>query len=267
MVRKSARFLVVPGAGWLVLLLAGHLAFETASVAGEFEGVVYHTLTVNPSQQKLRLFWRNEAGQPYKSFRALNEALRSKEEELVFATNAGIYQPGWIPEGLHIEEGQELVPLNLQGPPPRIPGKFTPNFYLMPNGVFYLLPDQRAGVMETSAYAAADLKPRLAVQSGPLLLASGQIHPVFDPASSSRLIRNGVGVDRQGRIHFVATDRSERGRVNFHTFARIFLALDCPNALYLDGDISEFYLKSKSSEIPFTTDFGAIFALSAPVAK
>jgi uncharacterized protein YigE (DUF2233 family) len=267
MLRKYPRFLSRTGVGVCSLVLAGLLVDETRGAIAEFEGVRYHVFRVDPAAQEIRLYWRDAVGNPFKQFRALDQSLRAQGERLLFAMNAGIYEPGWVPAGLHIEQGTELRPLNQQGPPPRPPGKSTPNFYLLPNGVFYLLPDGRAGVRETQAFAAAGLPPRLAVQSGPLLLADGKIHPVFDPTSKSRLIRNGVGVDRQGQVHFVATDRSELGRINFHTFARLFQSLGCDDALYLDGDISEFYLRSDApaEEIPVTTDFGAIFAVTEPV--
>jgi uncharacterized protein YigE (DUF2233 family) len=262
MLRKTVRFLVSPSLGLLTLLLAGLPLSETPGATETFEGVLYHSLTIHPSKTTLSLFWQDPEGKPYRSFRALDAALATRGERLFFAMNAGIFLPGWIPEGLHIEDGHQRVSLNLNGPPPRQPGQFTPNFYLQPNGVFYLLPDHLPGILSTNAFAAAALRPRLAVQSGPLLLAAAKIHPVFDPASTSRLIRNGVGVDPKGQVHLIATDRSDRGRVNFHTFARLFLARGCRDALYLDGDISEFYLRTDHDTIPSTTDFAAILAIT-----
>ena len=56
--------------------------------------------------------------------------------------------------------------------------------------------------------------------------------------SSNRHIRNGVGVDQEGNIYFAISNE----RVNFYDFATLFRdELNCPDALYLDGVISEFY--------------------------
>jgi len=267
MPRKYLRFFHWPGVGVCFLALAGLANGETKEPVHEFDGVRYHTLRVDPAAQEIRLFWKDEEGHPYRQFRRLDAALQTKGQRLFFATNAGIYEPGWIPTGLHIEEGRRLVPLNLQGPPPRPEGQPTPNFYLQPNGVFYVLPDLTAGVLETNAFAAAGLKPQLAVQSGPLLLQAGRIHPAFQANSKSRLLRNGVGVDRDGKVHFVSAERSEGGRTNLHTFARLFQSLGCDDALYLDGDISEFYRRADGAEIQATTDFAAIFAVTEPIPR
>jgi uncharacterized protein YigE (DUF2233 family) len=76
------------------------------------------------------------------------------------------------------------------------------------------------------------------MQSGPILVTNGNVHPRFIPGYHSKHIRNGVGVDREGRVVFAISNEP----VNFHDFGTLFKdALDCPNALYLDGSISEMY--------------------------
>jgi len=79
----------------------------------------------------------------------------------------------------------------------------------------------------------------LAVQSGPLLLRDGQIHPAFDPKSENRKLRSGVGVFANGpSLVFVLSE----DRVTFYEFATFFRDhLHCRDALYLDGEISKFY--------------------------
>jgi uncharacterized protein YigE (DUF2233 family) len=57
--------------------------------------------------------------------------------------------------------------------------------------------------------------------------------------SLSKYVRNGVGVRDDGTIVFAMA----RDPVNLSTFATIFRdALHCPDALYLDGAISQFYV-------------------------
>tara|TARA_R110002096_G_scaffold4501_3_gene21053 strand:+ start:7089 stop:7823 length:735 start_codon:yes stop_codon:yes gene_type:complete len=233
---------------------------RTTAQTREFEGIRYQVYVVDPAKEELKLFWKDETGQPFTTFRKLEANLNQKGNQLRFATNAGIYEPGFIPTGLHIENGRTLVPLNQKPVPPLKPGQYTPNFYLKPNGVF-IIDETGPAVLETEEFARSGRKPHLGVQSGPLLLHQSRIHPAFRAGSTSRLLRNGVGVNREGKIVFLATERSEKGQINLHTFARLFLEWDCPNALYLDGDISEFYDRETHPEIQTTTSFAAIFAI------
>jgi uncharacterized protein YigE (DUF2233 family) len=89
--------------------------------------------------------------------------------------------------------------------------------------------------MESKAFAASDIKPFYATQSGPMLVISGRLHPSFLADSPSLKTRNGVGVTSDGKVIFAISD----GPVRFHDFATLFRDdLNCPNALFLDGSIS-----------------------------
>ena len=108
---------------------------------------------------------------------------------------------------------------------------------MKPNGVFYVA-GSKAGVVTTDAYLKAPPKADFATQSGPMLVIDGAIHPAFKAESESEKIRNGVGVDPKGIVHFVVSDDA----VTFHEFARYFRDhLGDPNALFLDGSISSLY--------------------------
>ena len=96
-----------------------------------------------------------------------------------------------------------------------------------------------AGVTESSQFPQLADSVRLALQSGPMLVIDNQLHPAFNKGSFNTYIRNGVGVDQDGNIHFAISNQP----VNFYDFASLFKDfLHCPNALYLDGSISEFFL-------------------------
>ncbi|MFT5467686.1 MAG: hypothetical protein ACI8UO_002793 [Verrucomicrobiales bacterium] len=223
----------------------------------EFEGVRYRLYRIDPAEEKLQVVWRNEEGKPFNTFRKLESALNEDGKQIRFAMNAGIYEPGFVPTGLHIQSGETLNKLDRQPPPRTNP---TPNFWLKPNGVFFI-DENGPAVLETEEFAAAGLTPQLAVQSGPLLLREGRIHPAFNDGSPNRLLRNGVGVDSEGNIVFIATERSEKGQINLYTFSELFLSLDCKNALYLDGDISEIFVRGEDAEIPPTTAFAAMLVV------
>jgi uncharacterized protein YigE (DUF2233 family) len=180
-------------------------------------------------EQQLRFFWKRSDGSPYGGISALRQELASRGEHLIFAVNGGIYSRKLEPLGLYVEDGERLTALSR--------GRGGGNFFLKPNGVFYVN-EEGARVVETAGYQPED-GVRYAVQSGPMLVIDGELHPRFIPGYHSRYIRNGVGVDPAGRVFFAISDSP----VNFHDFGTLFRdRLDCPNALYLDGKISQMYL-------------------------
>ncbi len=251
----------------LLVTVAAPLAASAETV--EFRGARFFVYRFDPKREKLELFLPGQGPDRSPTFRQLEKDLNAKGRRLKVAMNAGIYEPGFRPSGLHIAEGRTLVPLNTGGPPPKAsPNDPTPNFYLLPNGVFFIRPDGTAAVRSTGFYARSGETPRLATQSGPLALANGRIHPAFNESSTSRLLRNGVGVDSRGRVVLVASDRTPgRGQINLWGFAALFRdVLDCREALYLDGDISHLYLRGEAEvEVPASNFFAGILAITEPV--
>jgi uncharacterized protein YigE (DUF2233 family) len=71
-----------------------------------------------------------------------------------------------------------------------------------------------------------------------MLVIDGQLHPQIAPDGPSKKIRNGVGVDPNGRAHFVISDAP----VSFGKLARYYRdVLRAPNALFLDGTVSQLW--------------------------
>src|SRR5687768_11649768 len=140
---------------------------------------------VNVRTEHLQLFLRDPAGQPFKSFEAIDRDLQTRGQKLVFAMNAGMYQRDLSPVGLFVADGKQSAPLNTTNG--------YGNFYLKPNGVF-LISDAGARIVESSEYPGLSERVILATQSGPLLVRNGKIHPALNANSESRLTRNGVGV-------------------------------------------------------------------------
>ena len=195
-----------------------------------FEGHTYDTYTVNTLTTPIRLFWKDPSGNIFGSLRNLKQWLNDNEQTLLFATNAGIYTPQNSPKGLYIENEKKLVPLDLED------GKG--NFYLKPNGIFLII-GTGARIIESSTYSAIPEPVISAIQSGPLLVHHGNIHPVFRKGSTSTFIRNGVGIIDTHTVVFVISNEA----VNLYEFATIFKEFfGCQDALYLDGAISRMYL-------------------------
>ena len=116
--------------------------------------------------------------------------------------NGGIFEQGGVPSGVMVQEGKELLPVNLKDGK----GHFLPK----PNGIF-LISDNGARVVEASKYPPEGERILYAVQSGPSLLEGGKIHPAFNEGSASRLLRNGVGVAGDGTVVFAISDSGGSG--------------------------------------------------------
>lgn len=182
------------------------------------------------SPDQLQFFSRNEQGEPFTDFQALETSVARRGKKLLFATNGGIFEPDFHPSGLYVEDGNLITPLNQKA------GKG--NFYLEPNGVFYIGETEK-NILTTAEYAQQKPKAKQAIQSGPMLVIEGKIHPRFNEGSPNRYVRSGVGIDTEGRIWLAISNEP----VNLYHFASLFKErLSCPNALYLDGAISQMYL-------------------------
>jgi uncharacterized protein YigE (DUF2233 family) len=240
----------------LLSLLLTPLLFSTETM--EHEGALYHLQRVAAADHsKLDLRWTDPQSKPLSDFGGLQKQLTSEGKTILFATNAGIYERGPKPCGLTICAFKELVPLNLSDG--------FGNFFLKPNGVFYLDDTAGPGIVISTEYPSLSLRPRIANQSGPILLRKGIIHPAFQLHSPNKRQRSGVGIVAATKeIIFVMSDREDRikGRVTFHQFSRFFLHLGCQDALYLDGDISQM-ITSPAPDTHFTPNtFAAMFVVT-----
>ena len=188
----------------------------------------FTTIRFDARTERIELFLRDDAGQPFKHFDQLKSWLAGKNKQLRFAMNAGMYHVDLSPVGLFVQDGKQVSRLNLSDG--------TGNFYLKPNGVFFVS-ESGPKIVESTEYPALAQGVRLATQSGPLLVRHGALHPSINAASTSRLVRNGVGVSGN-TIMFVISEQP----VNFYEFATYFRdELHCPDALYLDGVVSSLY--------------------------
>ena len=154
--------------------------------------------------------------------------------------------------GIYIENFNELSPLITRDGPG--------NFGLLPNGVF-CFNMREFFILETKKFAQAKIQCQYATQSGPLLVIDGKIHPKFIKNGTSKFVRSGVGISRNGsKAIFLISNEA----VSFHQFASTFLNhFKIDNALYLDGNISRLY-SPKLNRIDFGFDIGPIIAVVAP---
>ena len=187
------------------------------------DGKRFTFATVDPKKDAIRLFWKSPGGVPYRNFTAIEKELGKTFE---FAMNAGIYTRVLAPEGLHVEDGHQLVPLNTRH------CKRCGNFYVQPNGVFSITKSGKAAIVDTDSFSSKNV--RLAVQSGPLLARAGKVLPAFPASSQLTTTRNGAGVTKDGHVIFAIA----RDPVNMHDFAAALIKRGARDVLYFDGTIS-----------------------------
>ncbi len=226
---------------WCATLVGANAADNAALPSITYHGAAYSVHEVDPKKDDLQMFLKFSTGVYIHDFTGLETYLAGKGEKLLFAANAGMFEPDFTPCGLLVENGTEVSPLNTN--------EGQGNFYMKPNGVFLINAKHEARIVSSANYAD-ELTPAVwATQSGPMLVMRGDINPDFNAASKSLKIRSGVGVRKDGVAVFALSHQP----VSFYDFATLFAQkLKCPNALFLDGDISAFHVPGMKHDLPQT---------------
>ena len=214
----------------LLLILGLGICIIYAFKSEEKTNILSHT--VDLKKQNLKLYWKNDKGEILKSFKNLNNHIKSKKETLVFAMNGGMYMKNRTSLGLFIENGVTKKKIN------KVKEAFG-NFYMQPNGIFYITDSNQGFVCQTDSFVNKNIK--YATQSGPMLVIDGKMHPKVKKGSKNLNNRNGVGIIPNNKLVFAMS----KEKINFYNFATYFKSLGCKNALYLDGYVSRTYLPKK----------------------
>jgi len=189
--------------------------------------------TANLQKDEVKLYWKNDQDQNFKSLLALKNWLDIKHHKLIFAMNGGMYKSDLSPQGLYIENEKTLAPVDT--------ANGNGNFYLKPNGVFYITGNNKPIICRTEALPT-HTTIKYATQSGPMLVIDSKIHSAFKQDSSNLNIRNGVGILPDNTVIFAMSTKE----INFYDFAMYFKNRGCKNALYLDGFVSRTYFPEKN---------------------
>ncbi|UNU45065.1 hypothetical protein EAO27_10520 [Sphingopyxis sp. YF1] len=194
-----------------------------------FDGKRFTECIAVPGRHRITTKITGKNGVIYRGFAGLAEDV--DPATVAFAVNGGMYDTGSEPIGYYAEDGERLYPLNSRDG--------GGNFYLKPNGVFFGAADGDWRVMTSDDFAARVVqRPNFGTQSGPMLLLDGKLHPRISPDGTSRKIRNAVGVDAEGRAHFVISDEP----VSFGTLAALMRDhAGTRDALFLDGTVSALW--------------------------
>ncbi|WP_299333330.1 phosphodiester glycosidase family protein [uncultured Psychroserpens sp.] len=231
----------------LIVAIILMLMTSCTSSAQQIDDDRFISHVVDLKTQTLKFYLKDSLGNNYSNFLNLKTSLEHDNQSLIFAMNGGMYLRDGSPQGLYIENGITKTPLDTLN-------KLKTNFYLKPNGVFYLTNDNKGAVCQTSEYKASSTIT-YATQSGPMLVINDSIHPIFKKDSKHFNVRNGVGVLPNGNLIFAMS----KDTITLYDFADFFKTQGCKNALYLDGFVSRTYLPKKKW-VQLDGNFGVIIA-------
>jgi len=217
----------------MLAAIAQSAAADPVCTANIFETSRFTACVADTHRQDIRVASADSNGAPLRNFDNLAKALGADAARVRFAMNAGMFDDQGAPIGLYVEDGSMRVPLNTR--------TGSGNFYLKPNGVFWIDRSGILGIDTADAYATHPRAPQWATQSGPMLVIDGQIHPQITADGPSKYVRNGVCVRDAHTAVFAISEES----VSFGRMARFFRdAEGCRNALYFDGVVSSLWVPS-----------------------
>jgi uncharacterized protein YigE (DUF2233 family) len=231
------------------------LSKKIGSFKLSYKGNIFYFFIADLNKHEVRLHVKKDSLKHYpNTIGSVVKDLKDKKLKPLAVTNAGMFEGNYKPLGLYIENSKELVALNCKDPNDE-------NFYLMPNGVFFIDTSNHAYIKETGNFKKEYSKKmksiKLATQSGPMLIIDNKYHKEFQEKSPNNKVRNGIGIINPSKIVICYSDN-----VNFYTFSHIFKEFfKCENALFLDGAISKMYIHDlKPNELG--GEFGPILSVS-----
>lgn len=197
-----------------------------------FEGVVLTHCIADPEKHDIATALAPASGDNFGTIKAWADG--QDASSIAFVTNAGMYGDDLKAIGYYVQNSERLTELSRADGPG--------NFHMKPNGVFFGSNGTWRVLDTETFYRTIGDRPQFGTQSGPMLVIEGELHPEFQEDGPSRAIRNGVGVDADGKAHFVISEEA----ISFGQFARFFRdELEAPNALFLDGNISSLWDPAK----------------------
>lgn len=197
-----------------------------------FEGVSLTHCIADPEAHRITTALAPETAKPFRSLPAYAQSIVA--ESVAFAMNGGMYDGEGMPIGYYVEESNRLAELNRNDGPG--------NFHMKPNGVFFGSGGRWQVMAADTFYNTVGDRPEFGTQSGPMLVIGGKLHPEFQDDGPSKTTRNGVGVAKDGKAHFVIANAP----ISFGQLARYYRdELKVENALYLDGTVSAMWDPAK----------------------
>lgn len=202
------------------------------------ENIRISYLIVDSKGWDVRMHLMNIQGIPYNRIEKVKEELESSGKVVWCIMNAGMFSPSREPQGLYVENGKVVKPIDPT--PARLQG---PNFVLgaedFPNGILLVKNDGFEIIQSTEWSEYQDRNEVVyATQSGPMLMHDGVRNPTFREGSTNLNIRNGAGVTKEGYLVLAISNIP----INLWDFSRFFRSQNCETSLYLDGAISRAFI-------------------------
>lgn len=162
-----------------------------------------------------------------------------------FLTTASIVDSNCQPPGLYINNRQLIKDVET--------ADGNGNFFLKPNGAF-LVTDSTVLVCQTS-----EIKNNnniiFGIQSGPMLIINGKIHPAFNPNSSNKNIRSAVGKFKNNAGDEFILFAISCEEVTFFEMSQFLITqFNCSNALCIESVrcvMAIPFVQDSSNQSPF----------------
>ncbi|MEL7447266.1 MAG: phosphodiester glycosidase family protein [Pseudomonadota bacterium] len=209
---------------------ATDLITNSACKESRFEGVPLKHCVADPSEQQIEAYLEPLPGSDRTTVEDAYAAVIDNGE-LVFMLNGGMVDSDQRPLGYFVQGGDRLAELNRAD-------RDSGNFYLKPNGVFYGSGASWRILTTERFFSTVRDRPAFGTQSGPMLVIEGELHPEIQEDGPSRAIRSAVGVDEDGKAHFVISGEP----LSFGRLARYFMdEVEATNALMLSSNRSALF--------------------------
>lgn len=204
-------------------------SLRSACNAMVFEEAAFTHCIAEPENHAIRMVLGNDEGQNFASLAAYAAARPAGAPPVVFAMNGGGFDEGGTPHGYYVEKGDRLFRLN----------RSSDAFGAAPSAVLYGFVDSGWFVWESQRfYDEVTRRPDFGTQSGPMLVQAGEINLAITEMEPVLVVRNAVGRDAGGRLHFVISDQP----VDLARLARFFRDVaNTPNAMQLDENVAQLW--------------------------
>ncbi len=211
------------------IVTAQATAANSACSAVSFKGAALTHCLADPAQHLISVVYGpGDASTPFGTLAAFAQTV--EPSAIAFAMNGGAFSDDLSPRGYLVASGERLSELDR--------GEGEGNFYLKPNGVFFGGADRWRLLTTERFFRTVRDRPTFGTQSGPMLLVDGELGEAISANGNSRAVRNAVGVDADGRAHFVISSSA----VSYGELARYMRdELAVTDALFLDANSSSLW--------------------------
>ena len=217
----------------LLMAAAMHAQVETFTNYS-FAGNSFNVFIIKVDTESVRKFEFVEN----KSRVSHNDFLTGLNDTACFVINAGTTDSLCQPIGYLSQNNQEVLPVNLRDS--------TGNFYLKPNGLLLFTRDD--AIFCESSQLGQYKHVRMGIQSGPMLLINGTVHPKFNQNSPNKHLRAGAGCYKNNAGEKFIVFAISNNPVSFYTFASFFKErFNCTDALCLESAGCSMYYPGYST--------------------